>query len=415
METIVQITGVQYACSGGDVSAVMAEMEREKPEVLLVKEQTHDFGIIVRALVGTQYRGVVSRFDLEQVLGMMQHGGVPVLVGRVKDVYREGLCYNICLSGDYAVPDCPVPSVPDLWTEWRWAGAPLLDGSPDDCRLDISLKVALSELQRGSDMNKQTLLEHLSLVLQLARWDVSHETQQQLSLLRRLVRQHDDADVRAVSPLLRHCLTSLGSTGRTAQFRDVYLPQLCYSKEAERMYRQWCAIHKEELSDVRQLRPAIVRQVRTIDESLKQLPADLYYEKDQFGTFMHRLLYLRVPRSKLVMLLSALVLRHLLKRQLGQTEDAADDVVEDVDYYTLQNLTPIFLGNADNAREFLLLARGQKPTNITRMVCLWVREKRISAAMCHRPLWTILHEAGIYGPTESNWNMQVTSKGGRGA
>jgi len=81
MKALIQITGVQYACTENDIDAVMAAMEKEKPEVLLVTEQTHDYGIIVRAVVGTAYRGVVSRFDLELVLGMMHHDGTPVLVG----------------------------------------------------------------------------------------------------------------------------------------------------------------------------------------------------------------------------------------------------------------------------------------------------------------------------------------------
>ena len=208
MKTLIQITGVQYACTEADIPAVMAAMERQKPEVLLVTEQTHDFGIIVRALIGTAYRGVVSRFDLEPVLRTMHHSGTSVLVGQVVETDPEGQCYNICISGDDSTLSDATDNTPDIWAEWHWTGAPILDSSLDDSRLDISIKVALAELQRNGSMNRQTLLEHLSLVLQLARWDVSHETQQQLSLLRRLVRQHDDADVRAVSPLLRHCLTS---------------------------------------------------------------------------------------------------------------------------------------------------------------------------------------------------------------
>jgi hypothetical protein len=43
----------------------------------------------------------------------------------------------------------------------------------------------------------------------------------------------------------------------------------------------------------------------------------------------------------------------------------------------------------------------------THIVNLWVREKRISSTHCRRPLWTVLHEAGIYKPTESNWNTQI--------
>ena len=169
MKTLIQITGVQYACPETDIPAVMAEMEQEKPEVLLVTEQTHDFGVIVRALIGTAYRGVVSRFDLEPVLRMMQHDGTSVLVGQVSDTDPEGRCYNIRISGDYPTPSNTTDNTPDPWADWHWTGAPLLDSSPDDTRLDISIKVALAELQRNGRMNRQTLLEHLNLILQLAR------------------------------------------------------------------------------------------------------------------------------------------------------------------------------------------------------------------------------------------------------
>ena len=85
METLIQITGVQYTCAEADLRSVMTGMQQQKPEVLLVTEQTHDFGIIVRALVGTEYRGVVSRFDLKSVLRMMQYGNTSVIVGKVEE------------------------------------------------------------------------------------------------------------------------------------------------------------------------------------------------------------------------------------------------------------------------------------------------------------------------------------------
>ena len=169
MNTLIQITGVQYACEETDVTAVMAALEKQKPEVLLVTEQTHDFGIIVRALVGTAYRGVVSRFDVGNVLHMMQHDGTAVLVGQVTDTDCEGRCYNISINGDYPASDDSDNNAPDIWDNWHWTGAPLLDSSPNDCRLDISLKVALAELRCCGSMNRQTLLEHLALIMELAK------------------------------------------------------------------------------------------------------------------------------------------------------------------------------------------------------------------------------------------------------
>ena len=150
-----------------------------------------------------------------------------------------------------------------------------------------------------------------------------------------------------------------------------------------------------------------MQQLETIEACLLKLPADLCYQKDQFGELMHRLIYLNIPRRKLQMLQSALVLQQCLRRQLGLSDDDSASLLDKRERDLALQLAPIFYGNTDDAREFLLLARGQKPSDITTLVTLWVRDKRICAANCHRPLWTILHEAGIYTATESNWNMHL--------
>lgn len=406
METLIQITGVQYTCAEADLRSVMTGMQQQKPEVLLVTEQTHDFGIIVRALVGTEYRGVVSRFDLKSVLRMMQCGNTSVIVGKVEETDSDGGCYNIRVCENYPTDDDSPDALPDIWADWHWTGAPLMDNSPEDCRLDISLKVVLTELQRSGSMNKQTLLEHLALIMELARWDVSRETQQQLSLTRRLVSRHTDPDIRSLAPRLCRTLTAMGSGKRTRLFQEQYLPMLCESEAAKRMYRQWCTIHKPELCDVKLWEATVRRQLDAVEECLTLLPADLCYQKDQFGALMHRLLYLNVPRQKLLMLLSAFVLRRQLRKQLGLDEEESGHADEEERRLALK-LAPIFHGDTESVREFLLLTRDQKPTDITHIVNLWVREKRISSTHCRRPLWTVLHEAGIYKPTESNWNTQI--------
>ena len=406
METLIQITGVQYTCAEADLRSVMTGMQQQKPEVLLVTEQTHDFGIIVRALVGTEYRGVVSRFDLKSVLRMMQYGNTSVIVGKVEETDSDGGCYNIKVCENYPTDDDSPDALPDIWADWHWTGAPLMDNSPEDCRLDISLKVVLTELQRSGSMNKQTLLEHLALIMELARWDVSRETQQQLSLTRRLVSRHTDPDIRSLAPRLCRTLTAMGSGKRTRLFQEQYLPMLCESEAAKRMYRQWCTIHKSELCDVKLWEATVRRQLDAVEECLTLLPADLCYQKDQFGALMHRLLYLNVPRQKLLMLLSAFVLRRQLRKQLGLDEEESGHADEEERRLALK-LAPIFHGDTESVREFLLLTRDQKPTDITHIVNLWVREKRISSTHCRRPLWTVLHEAGIYKPTESNWNTQI--------
>ena len=385
----------------------MAELEQQKPEVLLVTQQTHDFGIIVRALIGTEHRGVVSRFDLEQVLRWMQHEGTSVLVGRVNEVDLEGRCYTVCIDRDEPNTDITFDNAPDIWTDWHWTGAPLLDSSDDDRRLDISLKVALAELRRNGSMNRQTLLEHLNIVMQLAKWDVCRETQQQLNEMRKLIGQHPDSCIRDLAPKLRHTFTAIGSTKRTREFQDIYFQQLSQSEEAERMRQQWCDIHKSQLKSIKQWQLFAIQQLEAIDSCLMQLPADLCYQKEQFGTLMHRLLYLNIPRQKLVMLLSALVLRQQLRNWLEMTEEEAECLVDDTEQQLVRQLKPIFFGNSDRAREFLTLIKNKNTTDITSTVNAWVRDRLICAIYCHRPLWSVLHSAGIYKASESNWNMYL--------
>ena len=407
METFIQITGVQYDCTDADIAAVMAALEQQKPEVLLVTEQTSDFGIIVRALTGTIYRGVVSRFDLERVLAMMRHDGTSVLVGQATETDHEGRCYTVRISGDYPAPNETDADAPNLWAEWKWTGAPLLDCSDDDRRLDVSLKVAMAELQHNGCINKLTLLEHLNRIIRLATWDVSRETQQQLEQIRRLVGSHADLDIRALAPQLRHTLSALGSKKRTREFQDTYWPLLCQSTEAERMRQQWCAFHKADLTDITLWHQTISQQSEAIEACLAQLPAELCYQKDQFGQLMHRLLYLNIPRRQLLMLLSALVLRQYLRRQLELSDADPTSLLNKEELRLTHQLAPLFFGNIENARDFLLHAKGKRAQDITSLVTLWVKDKRISAASCHRPLWAILHEAGIYTATESNWNRSL--------
>ena len=407
METLIQITGLQYACEGTDVATLMAELEEQRPEVLLVKEQTNDFGIVVRALTGTRSCGVVSRFDLEQTLGMMQHDNTPVLVGRVAETNSEGRCFSISVCGDYPTPDSSAANNNSLWDNWQWTGAPLMDSSPEERRLDISLKIASAELQQHRGVNRQTLLEHLNIILQLTNWDISSETQQQLGTIRRLVGRHPDSEVRALAPLLRHSLNALGSRQRGTEFRDIYLPQLCKSTEAEHMNNLWCQANVGHLGKPELWKPTIIRQLETIEANLRLLPAGLYYQTERFDMLMHRLLYIGIPRRKLVMLLSAIVLRQLLRQQIGLQTGTTDNAAEERELQLAQQLAPTFYGNTTKALNFLMLVKGKKPSDITRLVSQWVADKHIRADLCHRPLWTILHEADIYTATESNWNAML--------
>ena len=73
----------------------------------------------------------------------------------------------------------------------------------------------------------------------------------------------------------------------------------------------------------------------------------------------------------------------------------------------VEKLKPIFYGQIEDARAFLVSIQGMKPTQITDKVNQLVSERKISDMSKHRDLWKVLHDCGIYDKSESNWNMQV--------
>ena len=73
----------------------------------------------------------------------------------------------------------------------------------------------------------------------------------------------------------------------------------------------------------------------------------------------------------------------------------------------LVQLQPMFYGSEDNAKTFLGSIQGMKGKQITDMVNMMIAEKKLSELSCHRDLYMVLHDAGIYDKSESNWNMQV--------
>ena len=70
-------------------------------------------------------------------------------------------------------------------------------------------------------------------------------------------------------------------------------------------------------------------------------------------------------------------------------------------------LTPMFFGNEEEAKSFLMAVQSMKPREITALVNKNVAEKKISPLRRHRDLYKVLNDCGIYPRTESNWNDQV--------
>ena len=89
-----------------------------------------------------------------------------------------------------------------------------------------------------------------------------------------------------------------------------------------------------------------------------------------------------------------------IEQQMGtESNEQQQDVVD--------KLKPMFYGQLEDAKAFLVSIQGMKPTQITDKVNQLVSERKISDMSKHRDLWKVLHDCGIYDKSESNWNQQV--------
>ena len=79
------------------------------------------------------------------------------------------------------------------------------------------------------------------------------------------------------------------------------------------------------------------------------------------------------------------------------------DELQDV----INKLKPIFFGQTEEAKAFLVSIQGMKPKQITDRVNQLVNERKISDISRKRDLWSVLHDYGLYEKSESNWNSQV--------
>lgn len=90
-------------------------------------------------------------------------------------------------------------------------------------------------------------------------------------------------------------------------------------------------------------------------------------------------------------------------QQTAQRNENTHEADENI----VTKLRPMFFGNDEDTRVFLKSIMGAEPTQITDLVRKMVAEKKLSDISCHRPLWQVLHEYGIYDKTERNWNSQI--------
>lgn len=97
-------------------------------------------------------------------------------------------------------------------------------------------------------------------------------------------------------------------------------------------------------------------------------------------------------------------------QQVGQEASSAGNgcaLGSSPDEEWIDEVVNCFMGDRENALEFMRMARCLLPRQITELVNAWVKQRKISKLSCNRNLWRPLYEHGVYTCSESNWNNQI--------
>lgn len=399
----------------GERELMLQRLRTDKPRLRLVSHPTQDFGMVIFVMDGLRAIGKVSRFDIPSVLQLMP-GDTHTLAAQVCTVDHEGQYFTVNIEGNHSVSDSSAAvSTPndDLrqWDDWHFADFGLLDDSTDDLQLQLVMTIITDILINEVKADYNVLKEYLRQLAVLARWDVSIETQTSLVNIRRLITIHPNRRIKDLVPFLNRMLNDMGSDSRMHDFDDAYFDKLYSSPAADSLRDMWNSCHAQSIVTAEEAYQLKSDHLAIIDQSLQQLPFGLYHKSFSFGTLMHSLLYKSIPRKSLVMLLTALVMREWLTSEL-QVVIADAEVNSDEEYEADEELvallSPLFFNSDYNAAHFLSEIEFMQPVEIIGLVNRWVKKGIINRRYCHRKLWTILHDHGLYRPSESNWNKMLT-------
>ena len=93
---------------------------------------------------------------------------------------------------------------------------------------------------------------------------------------------------------------------------------------------------------------------------------------------------------------------------ITQTITKADAGTAENNETLLEELTPIFYGYKEKAEDYIKeIKNTTNDVEKVRYTAQLVNENTISEMSCHRDLYSILHDHGLYNRTETNWNKVI--------
>lgn len=334
MKRIIYLTGMKYACKGDmRLDEVLEYLKKMLPELILMSSMTGCYGVVVEAYEtvdepieavhgkandGKVLRGMVSRLDLNEVLYILSN-------------LKDGDCLPakviyVSIEGGFCALEVEVPEyidmsridvAPSVWDEFGYIDAWAPDGMLCYEMFDDVIKV-VKLLNHGfahpEKVSEKVMMKHINRLMEVARYDVSVETQLALKRFRELVRNHPSDNIKSMHDTFVKEINDIGSKARIEEFRKEYFPKI-----------------KAELDKLREERMALNPDV-TIDDqrvsaekALRMMPRNLFLLIRDEGQFMHGLLYTDIPRKKLQMVIDAVCIYGWKEEMIEEEEDVNAD------------------------------------------------------------------------------------------
>lgn len=324
MSIRIKIVGVQFAANPEHKKGTpmtteekqrtidfLSELDRKRPRVSIKPEPTNEYdkdAFVVRFL--SKKVGYVRDSDdyKAKAHAALDASGKDYFNARVVEVLVADNGYF-----DVEVDVKETPLVPilheDRWSMWNpcWPLFPMTEEM-------LCVEDALCMIN-DDDNDDEDLREYANVLMTNARHALWRDAKEGLEGIVRMLEAREGDKMRHVARNIEHLLSGMCNDRRLCERREVWLPEMLSSPEAETAWMGW--LHQKQ-ADTRELEPIeMTLWLGEVETMLVGIPALAPCAADDDAMLISRAYYTLIPQDKLRQLLTGFVVRKRLRERLG--------------------------------------------------------------------------------------------------
>ena len=321
-EYLIKISGVHYAANpeaengmpdSEEMHARTREMlswiDQERPRVVLSLEPSNRYNPdCIMAIAHGQRLGRVSEDSLPVAKSLMTESGRQMMITRVEEVniVQHGY-FVVSVKAEELTSIHPLKSSEILWDEWLKDDLPSLP--PDRQKLaELEASCILDLLiPQIDEADFDELKDYITQWLTSSRHNLSREARLTRSLYIECLESAQRKEVRQLAEPLKKQRRSICGRSALIERSTKWWDGRLESAEMKRQWEYWRLTNNGELW----------KGLRAIDDKLRKLPGNLYFDIGKRDVVLSRLYYLNTPEKALETIVTLLMLRELACRQLG--------------------------------------------------------------------------------------------------